>query len=125
MSRIEAEVAGENRQVKFFHFRLFNHLGHINNKGGVTAAVAVVHGNFHYGFAVCSTEDQFSRPVGRAVALRRLQGRCAPNDLKHGVVHGTNTSTIKDVLNTIAADQLVASSSRRRHLLCGPLHTKH
>lgn len=74
--------------VEYHHFRVFNRHEQIVNNGGATIATCPlpkeVTASHRYAVAICSPDDQFSRPEGRRIALRRLRLQCSINEcLRH------------------------------------------
>lgn len=60
--------------VKIFHFRDTDFTGIVQNTGGVTYAFAKnSQGEWIYTTARCSCFDNFSKRIGRAIAIGRLE----------------------------------------------------
>lgn len=59
--------------VKVYHFRNFNFEGKVDNKGGATFCFVNVAGVWKYASSHCSERDNFSRKIGRAIAIGRLE----------------------------------------------------
>jgi len=56
---------------KFYHFRVHGDYNPILN-GGATVATVVIDGKQHFGIAVCSLKDRFSKKIGRQLAIANL-----------------------------------------------------
>lgn len=69
-------VETKRGKAKVFHFRDVDFAGKVTNTGGATFAFVQNGDSWLYSVARCSWRDNFSKKIGRDIAIGRLEKGC-------------------------------------------------